>query len=571
MNRIKVVIAIVCVSGLIFIGCNKSSLDKLPLDTYNESIIWSDENLVENVLKNLYWSGLTSTYVRSGAQADCYETDTWTDNVYNTGDNAVCMEAFSPNNLVSRIGNYDQYGNIRKASLIIDMLNSDRAFTGNEPKRKRFIAEARCMRAMIYEWMAKRWGGLMIVNNALTSTDSLALPRSTEKETFDFIIEDLKAAIPDLPSSGSKERFTKGAALTLLLRAAVEGQNWAEAIVAGEQLLYGAEGSWELDDNYNQMFGNYDYAPGSSEVMFYLTYGPNKTVADNLLAMYIGCPTPPGRNTMGPAFVVNADAWCSAHPSQEIVNAYLVIDDQDGLAKPYNETSQWQRAGADTTASLMYASTRDARFEQTIVHDSAYFFTNFIVTSQVGNVHWKNVQDHGNMTKSGYIWRKWVEENPNRRPQYQQLFQFRYVLLRLGEAYMNYAEALARKGRIAEAVRAMNMTRVEHGNLPALDEGISESEFWKWFKIERRVELVLEGDRYFSLIRWARVEGAAGIPELNYRTHAIDIAADNRYSFTNNNGFGTNYIFSWPKRIYFPIPESEVVNNPNIKVNNPGW
>ena len=102
-------------------------------------------------------------------------------------------------------------------------------------------------------------------------------------------------------------------------------------------------------------------------------------------------------------------------------------------------------------------------------------------------------------------------------------------------------------------------------------EGVSESEFWKWYKIERRVELVLEADRYWSLIRWARIEGASGIPELNHRMHAIDINSDGTYEFTDNNGFGTDYIFSWPKRMFFPIPEDEIINNPNIDTNNPGW
>lgn len=567
-RRIKITIALALA---MMAGCNKATLDRVPLDSLNEAIIWSDENLVEGVVRNLYWAGLTKTYCRTGGSADCLEVDTWTDNVLNTNDNAVTLEAFSPTSLPGRIGSYAQYDVIRRASLIIDELNSDRAFTDNEVKRKRFIAEARCMRALVYGWMARRWGGLMIVDRKLSPADELALPRSSEADTYAFIIDDLKKAIPDLPSGGTKERFTKGAALTLLLRIAVDAHNWDEAIAAGDALLYGKEGTWAIDRNYNQLFGNYDYPVSSPEIMFYLTYGPNKTVADNLLAMYIGSPTPIGRNLKGPAFTVATDAWCVAHPSQEIVDAYLVIDPVDGKPKKYNETHRWLAAGADTTAYLMYNQPRDARFEQTIVRDSAYYFGNHIVTSSEGNVYWDNVQNHPFMTKSGYIWRKWVEENPNRRAMYQQNFQYRYVLLRLGEAYLNYAEALARKGRIADAVRAVNITRVEHGGLPALDAGISPDEFWKWYKLERRVELVMEGDRYFSLIRWARVEGATGVPELNRRTHAIDIAADNSYKFVDSHGFGTNYIFSWPRRMYFPIPESEVINNPNINTNNPGW
>ena len=35
-------------------------------------------------------------------------------------------------------------------------------------------------------------------------------------------------------------------------------------------------------------------------------------------------------------------------------------------------------------------------------------------------------------------------------------------------------------------------------------KGLSLSEAWKAYKRERRVELVHEGDRYWSLLRWGK-------------------------------------------------------------------
>ena len=146
------------------------------------------------------------------------------------------------------------------------------------------------------------------------------------------------------------------------------------------------------------------------------------------------------------------------------------------------------------------------------------------------------------------------------------------ILLRLGEACLNYAEALGRMGRIADAVRVMNMTRTQHGGLPALSENVSEEEFWKNYKTERRVELALEGDRYFSVIRWAKVENATSVPEFNQPTHVIIIDGDDD-TFTlsdqpHGSSTGSDRVFSWPKRMYFPIPESETMSNPNLSQNN---
>ena len=50
---------------LLFIACGLSSCDVLdtePLDSYNEPLVWSDQGLAENVLKEAYWSILKDIY-----------------------------------------------------------------------------------------------------------------------------------------------------------------------------------------------------------------------------------------------------------------------------------------------------------------------------------------------------------------------------------------------------------------------------------------------------------------------------------------------------------------------------
>lgn len=148
------------------------------------------------------------------------------------------------------------------------------------------------------------------------------------------------------------------------------------------------------------------------------------------------------------------------------------------------------------------------------------------------------------------MWRKYIYELDNTLPGYQILYNFRYILLRLGEASLNYAEALGRKGQIKEAVQFMNQTRVQHGGLPALPEDVTADVFWKNYKVERRVELVLEGDRYFSVIRWAKAENATKVPEFNKRTSAIIIdGEDGTFEVTDDrhgSSTGSDKIFLGP-------------------------
>lgn len=557
-------------------------LDSEPLDTYNELVVWKDKGLAENVLKEAYWSVLKNLYCSGDNNTECLRTEAWTDNVWTKDNNSVASEGISPTNVTNVAGGYNQYGLIRRACLIIDNLTDNQHIEAAACKQ--YIAEARCLRVMVYSWMARRWGGLMLVDKLMGEKDEMLLPRATEEETYKFMVEDLKKAIPDLPLTANKERFTRGAALTLLTRVALDGGLYDEVIAAGKLLFEEGEQSalWSIDSDYRKMFGSYSYPVDSKEIQFVFTLGDKKQYCEDLLAMYIAGNLSPGRNTKGPAFKEKVDTWCANWPSHDLVESYLAIDvDGDGKAKPYTETAHWRNASVKR-ASIMY-SNRDARMDATICRDSTIYFTSPIEMNTEGNCYWENTQNHPFMSQSGYMWRKYVYEADGLVPGYQILYDFRYILLRLGEASLNYAEALGRKGKIEDAVKYMNMTRVAHGKLPALPTNVSETEFWTNYKAERRAELALEGDRYFSVIRWAKAEKATKIPEFNTRTRSIVIEGLNSEksnmatagTFTaidmpHGSSSGSDMIFSWPKRMYFPIPESEIISNSNIK-QNPQW
>ena len=561
-------IALIMVCGLA--SCDV--LDTEPMDSYNELLIWRNKDLAENVLREAYWTILKDLYCSGDNNTECLRTDSWTDNVWNKDNNSVAAEAISPTNIENNIGGFNKYSYIRRTSLIIEELTNNPDIDGQSCKQ--FIAEARCLRVMVYSWMVRRWGGVMLVDKLMTPSDEMLMSRSTEEEMYRFMVNELKLAIPDLPSTANNERFTKGAALTLLTRVSLEGGLYDETIAAGKQLFEGEEAAnWSIDPEYRKMFGSFSYPETSPEIQFYFTQGDKKQYCENLLPMYVAGTLAPGRNIMGPAFNDKVDAWCANWPSHELTEAYLAIDvEGDQTAKHYTETAKWKNAPVKT-ASIMY-SNRDKRLDATICYDGTTYFTSPIEMDTKGNCYWENTQNHGFMTQSGYMWRKYIYEldGTDALPGYQILYDFRYILFRLGEACLNYAEALGRKGEIDKAIRMMNMTRTQHGGLPALPESSSEADFWKYYKIERRVELALEGDRYFSVIRWAKVENATSVSEFNKRTHCIIIDGDDD-TFTlidtsHGSSTGSDRVFSWPRRMYFPLPESELMSNPNLQQNN---
>lgn len=211
---------------------------------------------------------------------------------------------------------------------------------------------------------------------------------------------------------------------------------------------------------------------------------------------------------------------------------------------------------------------RDDRFEKSIVRDSSVFRNSTLTFRKGGNMHWtSNPLSTWGMPKSGYMFRKWAYEQDF--VYYENKVTWAEPIMRLGRVYLNKAEAYGRKGNIVKAVEYMNKTRTVHGGLPALATSDALT-FWRYYKIERRVELVQEDDRYWSLIRWAKAENVTNIPELNgYKLHGLDMEFNGLVNVVESS-WTSQLRCELPKRFYFPIPNAQIKANTNLK-QNPGW
>ena len=87
-------------------------------------------------------------------------------------------------------------------------------------------------------------------------------------------------------------------------------------------------------------------------------------------------------------------------------------------------------------------------------------------------------------TTTGYYWRKSNIENPEPRAFHNSKVALHINITRLGEAYMNLAEAQLLKKNIPAAVEALNATRVAHGGL-APSTATTEEEAWADYIRER--------------------------------------------------------------------------------------
>ncbi len=544
---------------LLTVSCEEDLLDNKPLDKFSELDVWSDVSLAQAFMNNVYSNSLLLYYGQT--------TDDWTDNVM-LSDFGLTYNSMlgSPQDFFVQAGvftssrdmGWNQYARIRACNVAIEKL------TGNEKileaSRKIMIAEAKMLRGMIYFWLARRFGGVMIVDRVLTPEDDLNFSRSSETETYNFIIKDIEEAAIDLPETASQGKLTKYAAYAFLSRVALQIGNYDKVIEAAGKV---EQGPAELDD-YAKICKSFNSILSSPEIL--LSYarekkynGMSDTYHQRMLPGLNNEVLAPGAK---PLLNDMFTGWLQLYPPQELVDDYLFIEGNQAIQKKGQEF-------IGKPAREMWKN-RDTRFEISIVRDSSLFFHSIVTTRLGGNMNrLSRPGSPGQSPYSGYVFRKFIFEDETS----DGTFPMNYALpiIRLSEVYLNKAEAYFRKNDLSNAIEYTNKTRIRHGNLPPLDLSVSQSDFYKFYRIERRVELMYEDDRYWSLIRWAKADNASGIPELEGVLHQIDINADGIVTAISSwQHIAYSMVFEYPKRLYFPVPLGELDNNPNL-TQNPNW
>ena len=138
-----------------------------------------------------------------------------------------------------------------------------------------------------------------------------------------------------------------------------------------------------------------------------------------------------------------------------------------------------------------------------------------------------------------------------------------WVVFRLSEMYLNYAEAEANLGNTVEALKYLNLIR-QRVNMPNIASSGGTDLIQKIHQ-ERRIELCFEGHRFFDLRRWGKAEDGAG-DALGITITPTD-PSNTSFTYKINTVEDRTWI---PAFYFYPIPRSEIQINPSIK-QNPGY
>jgi len=235
-----------------FSSCS-NYLDVEPKNKISGNAVFSDPNGIDAFIANLYYQAPIEDFVyfpREGFNARG-----------NTG--SMALSHYSMEAIHSEWGNWNEFkdnGGIwwnqgYKLNRSINLLAE--AIPGLEmadAEKNQLLGEVAFLKAYTYFGLVKRYGGVPIIidNQEYTSDfESLRVPRNTEKETWDFILQECDKAIAGLPEARantdvSKRRATKWAAYALKSRVALYvasvAKYWNQAPLSGEAVTKGLVG-----------------------------------------------------------------------------------------------------------------------------------------------------------------------------------------------------------------------------------------------------------------------------------------------------------------------------------------
>lgn len=541
-----------------------ADLDYREYTTYDKSYVFTDFGRTGAVVTNIY-SYLDSDLPADGSLCSaCDESEyawSWSTVLgYTDG-------RWSSTNAYSRWS----FEGIRKANFFLEEsvnadfseLRFDKNYEAEMKRFNRYQYEVRFLRAYFYFNLARAYGDVPLITKVLTEEEANQVSRTPVAEVFDFIVKECDDIADELPvdytklendaangTSPETGRITKQTVLALKARTLLYWASplfnkdndptlWQRAAQANKDVI-------DFCDANNIQLGKYSEIWGTD----------NYKAKEMIFVRRIGDTNSP-ETTNFPVGMENGNSGNC--PSQTLVDAY----EMQATGKAWNEE------GSGYDANNPYSG-RDPRLGMTIaVNGDKWPDTNpNPLETYTGG---RNALPIAGATPTGYYLKKYLDSTTDISSSTGSGGKrHSWVTFRLGEFYLNYAEAVFNYLGSADATDAVfTMSPVEAVNkvrnredvkMPDFPSGMSADEFIQKYRRERMVELAFEGHRFWDVRRWKDGDSQKNIIEMQ---------------ITKN---GDNYTYQrvtksryWNDKMYlFPIPDSEMRKNPNL-TQNPGW
>jgi hypothetical protein len=338
------------------------------------------------------------------------------------------------------------YAEINLCNQVLDHVDTMASVAAN--LKARYAAEAKFIRAYCYFRLVRAYGAVPLHLSVPKTPAEFNKERSAAPEIWSSIEKDLTDAETILPVTYGAPidngRATKGAAQALHAKVAMYQKKWSEVKSYAEKVI--SSGAYSLFNNYSNLFTISNEL--STESVFEIQ-------ADLIVGAEGGSSFPWSQNSECQT-PENQNGWGWNVPSQDLVSAFAQGNDNTRMNATIIMVPE--TVGGD---NIVQNANNNSRYNQKSYVPSSYYVSGYPRGCQ------KNI-----------------------------------LAIRYAEVLLMNAEANNELGSAPLATSSLNLIRSRAG-LPATT-ATSQTDLRTAIWAERRLELAMENDRYFDVIRQGR-------------------------------------------------------------------
>jgi hypothetical protein len=443
------------------------------------------------------------------------------------------------------------YSVVAQSNNAINSIRDKSTAAVSEEVKQRAIAEARFMRGTAYWYIGSLWGLAIIYENTAAMVNNYIIPPSRQADVFEFAIRDLEYAAMYLPETAPETgRVTKYSAYGMLSRfylsmagittnGAYDGSNIATDYNRGTRNPYyldlakkaglkvAEESSYALVDDYGFLFtidGN-----DCKEALFQLRWNKGSTDAvgwgcNQAITAFMGWSTlvTDGTN-WGGAVYCSWDLWNDYDKNDLIRRHHTVASYGEFYPELYKKGGGYEYGVTEAAGS------QGANIKKYVIG---------------------TIDDNG--------------------VSYQQSSGLNTHMLRLAEVYLNIAEGILGNDASTSDVTALkyyNSVR-ERAGMPTKNSIAYED-----LRYERRIELALEGQYWFDLVRRGYYRQQEVVNYLNNQSRNANYVYNETlgaYELQDYTAPGPGVATATAKNLLLPVSDVDQNKNNYLKTGSDG-
>ncbi len=394
------------------------------------------------------------------------------------------------------------------------------AITMDDALKNRVLGQAYFLRGLYYFHLVNLFGGVPIVLKPPVTSSDFIVKQSTADEVWAQVESDLKAAIPLLPidytaatisgpDAGNLGRATKGAATAYLGKALLFNHDFTNASAQFKAVI--DQGNYALMANYKDNFT--EAAENNIESIFEVQFS---LTAGGTVLGWQGIPASTWGKGSARAVTYGAPnfGFGDVQPSFALFNEFFQEKTVDSTVDPRLD------------ATIFYNKPGEKIYLDTfsVVYANSSYLTD-IFTRKYENGDGNKVNE--------YDWRSGINDR----------------LMRYADVLLMYAECQNELGNTAECAKYIQMVRnrVRLPDRTAEFSGYTQAQMREQIGHERFLEFGMEGHRFDDIRRWGWLSDPTKLAWLQARDAEFN-----------------SYI---PGKELYPIPQTEIDNNPGVKQN----